>query len=182
MHRLLSWLTRKSALSIFIALWFAVLLAWATTWVMPMWITRTLKAAVDFAALIGYPLVVILGLPTQSTSRAIRVVSFASLLVAAVCSGASGFTGDTIVFPDGNAASIVGAVVVLLIFAPFFIATHVIGNARRALGQYKPLDFLWTWLELYAFALGGVFFVHRAVASIVNAAGAAPSNYRLERP
>jgi hypothetical protein len=58
-----------------------------------------------------------------------------------------------------------GLMFALLIFSPFFIATHVLGEARRTLGVYKHLDSIVAWVSLFYFGFGGVFFLHRSVAN-----------------
>jgi hypothetical protein len=62
---------------------------------------------------------------------------------------------------------IIGVPIDVLVFAPFFVATHVLGQARRSLGLYKPFDSIGACVSLFFFPFGGVFFLHRNVASAV---------------
>jgi hypothetical protein len=60
---------------------------------------------------------------------------------------------------------LLGLVFAFFLFSPFFVATHVIGQARRELGVFKPLDSIGAWFALFYFGFGGVFFLHRKVSS-----------------
>jgi len=90
---------------------------------------------------------------------------------------------------------IVGLPITLLLFAQFFVATSVVGDARRALGKYLVGDCISTWICLFGYPFFGVFFIQRTVASVLAAfdakgqapqggaiAGPLPSNNRWRGP
>lgn len=88
------------------------------------------------------------------------------MLLALVCvaSGLDSFTAQT---PEVSIFGVIlGALAGATLFAPFFIATHVLGEARRALGVYKPLDSIGAWVSLLYFGFGGVFFIRRTVLAV----------------
>lgn len=63
-----------------------------------------------------------------------------------------------------------GAAIVLVtntvIFAPFFLATHVINEARRTKRVYKPFDVYLTFISLYFGMFGGFLYAHRLVREV----------------
>lgn len=71
----------------------------------------------------------------------------------------------------GAVLQLLGAVIVLGAFLPFFLATHVVDEASRAVGIYKALDFIPTFLSIYAFLFGGVFYLHNRLRLILEKVG-----------
>jgi hypothetical protein len=123
---------------------------------------------VPLAALLGYPLVIVFGLPSEYTTPLARRVCFAALAVMVLVCVLS--SDDPSQFPraaQNPAVRILGSVLTLLLFSPFYFATHALGEARRSLGRYKPMDSLGTFLSLLYLPFGGVVFVQRTVRDVV---------------
>lgn len=124
---------------------------------------------IGLTVMVGYSIVVLLGAPTGSASArntgraAAAALVVLSLLVALDDAGASQF----------GRLRVVEGVAVVLIFASSFVATHAIGEVRRAAGLYKPTDFIGTWLALFCFSFGGAFLVHRQVQEVIRGESAA---------
>jgi hypothetical protein len=166
MSHALLWLSRRSSLSVLALTWAVYLVGSLLTFVQLPWPLRGLGAAIASMLIFGYPFLIIFGFPPPHSSARSRRISAVSLMVLVV-----GCVVSPIAFPatPGAQASwpqaLLAVPLVALIFSPFFIATHVLGEARRALGVYKPLDSLGAWICLFWFGFGGVFFLHRSVAS-----------------
>jgi hypothetical protein len=146
----------------------ALFCSYALTAALPPWISLPLATAVAFVALFGYPLLVVFGLPTEYTTplaRRLSLAAFAVMMATCVLSIA-----DPSRFPSvaqHPALRILGGALTLLLFLPFYLATHALGEARRRLGRYKPLDSLGTFLSLMYFPFGGVVFVQRTVRDVI---------------
>jgi hypothetical protein len=120
--------------------------------------------------LFGYPFLLIFGFPAPYSTKAARQLSILSLSVLGLICIAS-LTFNPLAPENQITGSwiklVIGIPVDVLVFAPLFVATHILGQARRSLGVYKPLDSIGAWVSLFFFAFGGVFFLHRNVASAV---------------
>jgi hypothetical protein len=166
MPRVLIWLSRKSAASIFgvtsAALFVGILLNVERS----LWLTHAVGAALSTIAIFGYPFVIIFGFPAPYSSVTSRRVSILAVLAALTACIASVIdihaTANAV---DSWPARLFGLLFATLIFSPFFVATHVLGQVRRALGVYKPFDSIGAFISMLYFGLGGVFFLHRSVAS-----------------
>lgn len=125
--------------------------------------------------LVGCPLVVLLGLPRRFVGHRIVRISIACaivdcflLLFALVRMFILGVVDNS---AAGAVLQLLGAVIVLGAFLPFFLATHVVDEASRAVGIYKALDFIPTFLSIYAFLFGGVFYLHNRLRLILEKVG-----------
>jgi hypothetical protein len=172
MSSALLWFSRKSPSAVFAMIWAVILLGWILDSVGPSPIFRSVGAVISTMRLFGYPFLLIFGFPAQYSSKAARRLSILSLSVLGLICIASliynpsapenQITGSWIKF-------VIGIPIDVLVFAPFFVATHILGQVRRSLGVYKLLDSIGAWVSLFFFAFGGVFFLHRNVASAVQA-------------
>jgi hypothetical protein len=165
MSRVLIWLSRKSAASIF-AVTLAVLvlgtLLGLDRFPLPL---RATGAVLSETVIFGYPFVLVFGFPapySSVTSRRVSILAILAVVTACVASVADIHSAHQAV--DTWPGRLFGLLFGVLIFSPFFVATHVLGQARRAFGVYKPFDSIGAWISLVYFGLGGVFFVHRIVA------------------
>jgi hypothetical protein len=116
-------------------------------------------------AMFGYSIIVVLGLPGHAGRVARGTVRGSALafVVLALLVGLARMGRY-----DLGQPGVLQAIVTAFVFAPTFIATHVLGNARRAAGFYKPTDFIGTWLALHMFAFGGAWWAHRQVRAVVH--------------
>jgi hypothetical protein len=168
MRSLLLRLSRQSSRQLLLALWVALLCSYALTAVLPPWISQPLATAVPLVALFGYPLLVVFGLPIEYTTPLARRISLAALAVMVLTCALS--ADDPSRFPSAAqhpTLRLLGGALALLLFSPFYFATHALGEARRSLGRYKPLDSLGTFLSLMYFPFGGVVFVQRTVREVI---------------
>jgi hypothetical protein len=166
MPRVLLWLSRKPPGSIFAVTLTVVLLRTVFSIYRLPWPVRAVGAVLSTIIIFGYPFVIIFGFPAPYSSVMSRRISILSVLAAITVCVASVI--DLHTAPDALntwPGRLFGLFFGVLIFSPFFVATHVLGEARRALGAYKPLDSLGAWVSLFYFGFGGVFFLHRSVAS-----------------
>jgi hypothetical protein len=166
MPRVLIWLSRKSAASIFAVTLAALVLGTFLNLDRFPWPVRTIGAVLSTAIIFGYPFVIVFGFPapySSVTSRRVSILAVIAVVTACVASVIDIHAAPEAV--DTWSGRLVGLLFGVLIFSPFFFATHVLGQARRALGVYKPLDSIGAWISLFYFGLGGVFFLHRKVAS-----------------
>ena len=165
MSRVLIWLSRRSPASIFAVTLAALVLGTVLGLDRFPWPLRTAGAALSTTIIFGYPFVIVFGFPAPYSSVISRRVSILAILVVVTACIASVI--DIHSAPkavDTWPGRLFGLLFGVLIFSPFFVAIHVLGQARRALGVYKPLDSIGAWISLVYFGLGGVFFLHRIVA------------------
>jgi hypothetical protein len=130
------------------------------------WPARAVGAVLSAAIIFGYPFVIIFGFPapySSVVSRRTSIVSVLAVVTVCVASVVNWHTAPEAV--DTWLGRLFGLIFALLLFAPFFVATHVLGEARRTLGVYKHLDSIAAWVSLFYFGFGGVFFLHRSVAN-----------------
>lgn len=122
--------------------------------------------------LFGYPLLIIFGFPEPYSTLVRRRIALAGavLLLVALLAVSLGAPQSRPEMPDWLGA-VLGFPFVILLYAPFFIATSVIDDARRALGKYKPLDCIITWLCVVTYPALGVFFIQRTVAPVLTDLG-----------
>jgi len=117
----------------------------------------------------GYPLLVIFGFPPPYASRLRRGIAWGSSALLCIVVLAS-VLAPTYHFSLPNWLRVaLGLPLTALLLAPFFIATSVVDDARRALGRYQLGDSVGTWLCIFSYPLFGVFFVQRSVASTLAA-------------
>ena len=87
---------------------------------------------------IGYPLLVIFGFPSPYSTVLLRRSAWVSIVLLNAVALSGAFVSPTYRFdPDWLRISL-GIPLTAAMFAPFFIATAVIGDARRALGRTRP--------------------------------------------
>jgi hypothetical protein len=166
MSRVLIWLSRKTATSIF-AVTLAALVLGTVLGLDPFpWPLRAAGVALSTTTIFGYPFVIVFGFPapySSVTSRRVSILAVVAAVTACIASVIDIRLAPEVV--DTWPGRVFGFLFGVLIFSPFFVATHVLGQARRALGVYKPLDSISAWISLFYFGLGGVFFLHRTVAN-----------------
>jgi hypothetical protein len=166
MPRVLIWLSRKSAASIFAVTLAALLLGSVLNidrFPLPV---RAVGAVLSATIIFGYPFVIVFGFPAPYSSiisRRISIVAVIAVVIACVALviDVKAAPGAVETWPR----RLLGLLFAFFLFSPFFVATHVLGQTRRGLGLYKPLDSIGAWIALFYFGLGGVFFLHRKVAS-----------------
>jgi uncharacterized membrane protein len=115
-------------------------------------------------ATFGYSIVVVLGLRSHASRVARVTVQLSGLAFVVLATLAAIGQGSRL---ERGWPTLLEAIVTLFVLAPSFVATHVVGEARRAAGLYKPTDFVGTWLALYFFAFGGAWWAHRQVRAVV---------------
>jgi len=166
MSRVLIWLSRKSAASIFAVTLAALFLGTVLGLYRFPWPVRAAGAVLSTTIIFGYPFVLVFGFPapySSVTSRRVSILAILAVVIACIASVIDIQSAPQAV--DTWLGRVFGLLFGVLIFSPFFVATHVLGQARRALGVYKPFDSIGAWISLVYFGLGGVFFLHRIVAS-----------------
>jgi len=175
MSRVLTWLSRKSSVYIFALMWAALLAGVTLSELNLPSPLRAAGAATVITILYGYPFAIIFGFPSPySTAVSRRVSGLAALVLLAACSVAA-IAPTAHYETSGVLGNLLGLLLGALVFSPFFIATHVLGEARRALGSYQPTDSIGAWIALFYFPFGGVFFLHRTVAVTAEAVRARAS-------
>jgi hypothetical protein len=123
-------------------------------------------AALGMVLTFGYPFLIIFGFPkpyATPSRRRIALASCALLLLAVVTAAQPGLEFQ---MPEWLRFAL-GLLLGLMLFAPFFIATSVIGDARRTFGLYKLGDCIGTCVCIFSYPLFGVFFIQRVVASVL---------------
>jgi hypothetical protein len=128
--------------------------------------------------LFGFALLIIFGFPEPYSTALRRRITIASITVLgiAILSASVPVLRQPVAMPEWERISI-GLPLVALIYAPFFIATSVLGDARRAVGQYKFGDCIGTWICVFSYWALGVFFVQKTVAMTLAALDVArPTN------
>lgn len=170
MDKILLWFSRKSSSAVFAMIWAMILLGWILDHVGLPVPLRAVGAAITTMVLFGYPFLLIFGFPAPYSSKTTRRFSILSLSISGlICIASSidslSMNGTSIA--TGWIKIIVGVPIDVLVFAPFFVATHVLGQARRSLGLYKSFDSIGACVSLFFFPIGGVFFLHRNVALAV---------------
>jgi|ERR1700733_2399559 len=166
MSRVLIWLSRKSAASIFAVTLAALVLGTVLGLDRFPWPLRAAGAVLSTTVIFGYPFVLVFGFPapySSVTSRRISILAILAVVTACIASVTDIHSAPQAV--DTWPGRLCGLLFGALIFSPFFVATHVLGQVRRALGAYKPLDSIGAWISLVYFGLGGVFFLHHIVAN-----------------
>jgi hypothetical protein len=166
MSDLLLWFSRKSPLFVFATTWVLILAGFVLSSLPLAWPVRLVGSVLGVTIIFGYPFLLIFGFPAPYStviSRGLSVTALFVLIAASVALvvGSPPTQGE----PVSWIATLLGFLFGILIFSPFFVATHVLGEARRALGVYKPLDSIGVLISLFYFSVGGVFFLHRSVAS-----------------
>jgi hypothetical protein len=130
------------------------------------WPVRAIGAVLSTTIIFGYPFVIIFGFPapySSVTSRRTTILSVLAVVTACVASVINWHTAPEAV--DTWLGRLFGLIFTVFLFSPFVVATHVLGEARRALGVYKHLDSIGAWVSVFYFGFGGVFFLHRSVAN-----------------
>jgi hypothetical protein len=166
----LLWFSRKSPSAVFAMIWAVILLGWILDSIGLSPIIRSVGAAISTMILFGYPFLLIFGLPAKYSTKAERRLSILSVCVLGLICIASLILNPSAPenqITDSWIKLVIGIPIDVLVFAPFFVATHILGQARRSLGVYRPLDSIGAWVSLFFFAFGGVFFLHRNVATAV---------------
>ncbi len=123
------------------------------------------SAVLGATIMFGYPLLVIFGFPAPYTTRLRSRIALGSCALLCIVVLATALApANYFSLPDWLRVAL-GLPLTALLFAPFFIATSVVDDARRALGHYQLGDSIGTWLCIFSYPLFGVFFVQRRVAS-----------------
>jgi hypothetical protein len=170
MSNTLLWFSRRSSSAVFAMIWVMIVLGWILDRAGLPVPVRAVGTAISTMILFGYPFLLILGFPAPYSSKTTRRFSILSLSVLGLICIASSI--DSLSMNENPITTpwikfIIGVPIEVLVFAPFFVATHVLGEARRSLGTYKPFDSIGACVSLFFFPFGGVFFLHRSVASAV---------------
>jgi hypothetical protein len=129
-----------------------------------------LGATISAMIVFGYPFLLIFGFPAPYSSKITRRFSIVSLAVLSLICIASSIESpwmDEDPITTSWVKITIAVPVQVIVFAPFFVATHVLGEVRRSLGIYKPFDSIGACISLFFFPFGGMFFLHRSVASAV---------------
>jgi hypothetical protein len=124
-----------------------------------------LAGVLGMLILFGFPLLIIFGIPEPYSTvlrRRITIVPI-TILGIAILSASVPVLSRPVAVPDWARITI-ELPLIALIYAPFFIATSVLGDARRAIGQYKFGDCIGTWICVFSYWAFGVFFVQKSVA------------------
>ncbi len=167
MDKLLNLLSSKSTRYILWRVWGALLGIYAICAILPPWLGRPITAAAGVIVLVGYPFILIFGLPSDTLSRPSRMVALAAAILYALLVAITALEGADFRLPDSAVADVIGAAAGLLCFAPFFLATSALGAARRRLKLYKPLDHIATFIALLYAPFGGLAIIRRLVRPVV---------------
>jgi hypothetical protein len=171
MSPLLLWLARKSPLFLLATLWVALLASEVSVTVLPAWASQPLITFVTLLAVLGYPLTIVFGSPRLYSTPPTRYLAFASLAIAVVACVGTGLDASGQAATDSTfGKSLLGGVLSIILLSPLVLATRVLSNARRALGSYRPLDSIGTFLSLFYFVFGGAVFAQRRLREVVNSA------------
>lgn len=166
MPSVLLWFSRRSSGSIFAVTCVALLIGTVLDIDRLPWPARAAGAVLSTTIFFGYPFVIVFGFPaTYSSVTSRRILALSALVLVILCVGSvidPHSTHEAVVTWPGR---LLGLLFGVLAISPFFIATHVLGEVRRVQGVYKPLDSIGAWFSLIYFGIGGVFFLHRSVAS-----------------
>ena len=175
MSGLLLWFSRKSPLFVFATTWVLILAGCVLNSLPLAWPVRLFGSVLGMTTIFGYPFLIIFGFPAPYSTVISRGLSVTGLfvLIAAYVALVVGSPATQRV-PMSWIATFFGFPLAIFIFSPFFVATHVLGEARRALGVYKPLDSIGALISLFYFSVGGVFFLHRSVASAAESVSKRP--------
>ncbi len=134
-----------------------------------------LGAAIGFAVVVGYPYVVALGMAPKSddagAAKLARNLFYLWVLVLAAVAALLPFEGAIQLQPSPTNllgwVSISAAVLVnIVVFAPFFLATRFLDEARRRTGSYVHFQSIPTFLGFYFGIFGGYLYVHRLVREV----------------
>ena len=117
----------------------------------------------------GYPFAVIFGFPAPYSTQRRRRIARCCMALLAVVAVTSALVPDLEAKTPEWVRGLAGVPVVIGAFAPFFMATSVIGDARRALGQYRMGHCVNTWICVLTYPVLGVFFIQRDVAKVLTA-------------
>lgn len=129
-----------------------------------------LGSVIGALLLFGYPVLITFGFPGPYSTAARRRITFsgAALVCIGVTAGSLGVLPASPTLPDWVKV-VAGIPLLTLVYAPFFVATGIIDDARRAAGHYKVLDCIGTWICVFGYPVWGVFFIQRNVASALAA-------------
>lgn len=131
-----------------------------------------LAAAIGAALVWGYPLLLIFGIPSPFSTKRRREIALMGLAVLGlVVLLAAGGVATQFQRPEALRV-VLGVPFAALLLAPSFIAACVVGDLRRALGQYRTLDHIGTWVCIFSYPVMGVFFIQRTVLEALDALAA----------
>ena len=170
MSSTLLWFSRRSSSAVFAMIWAMILLGWMLERAGSPVPLRALGATISAMIVFGYPFLLIFGFPAPYSSKITRRFSIVSLAVLSLICIASSIESpwmDEDPITTSWVKITIAVPVQVIVFAPFFVATHVLGEVRRSLGIYKPFDSIGACISLFFFPFGGMFFLHRSVASAV---------------
>jgi len=168
MKRALAYVVTLTPKQVLLRVWALLLVAMVMSGIRPL---SGLASALGIVVIVGYSYLVILG----ATSSSARLKRVARTLCAFLIAFAVGVTAalpflearNMEAEAPGSVQDWVGLAIVgpvnIAIFAPFFLATHVINEARRAKGVQKPFDGFLTFISLYFGLFGGLIYAHRLV-------------------
>jgi hypothetical protein len=129
---------------------------------------QSLSFALAAAVMFGYPLLVIFGFPAPYSTLSRRRVALGSVAVLCLICLATAMAPAALLAPPTWQRVVIGIPLVAMVYAPFFVATSIVDDAHRSLGQYQFGDCVGTWLCIFSYPLFGVFFVNRRVASVLD--------------
>lgn len=136
-----------------------------------------LAAAGAFALFVGYPYILILGLPPgivrPSIRSAARWLLLGFVVVALVMAVAIPFLPDNYATPH-NPGSLrdwaelaFGLAACLVVFSPFFLGAAALNDTRHHMRQSPTLESIPNFLALYFGPFGGLLHVHRRIREIL---------------
>ncbi len=128
-----------------------------------------LGVALNAAITWGYSFLVIFGFPEPYRTPWRRRIALASGALLCVVILAVAMTPPPGLPMPEWLRVVLGLPLIALLFAPFFIATAVVDDARRAIGQYLIGDCIGTWVGIFGYPLFGVFIIQQRVAGVLSA-------------
>jgi hypothetical protein len=165
MQRLLRQLCQLTPAGLLLRVWLALFALSLVQSLIPHPVTASVTLFGGMVLMFGYSITIVLGLSAHAGKVARSIVRCSALAFVAI---ALLLWLENTGGPAQGPPTMIEAIVLLFVFAPTFVATHVVGEARRAAGLYKPTDFIGTWLALYMFAFGGAWWAHQQVRAVVH--------------
>jgi len=166
MERVLNYLLTLTPRQVLVRLWLLLLTGAAISGIR---LLSGVASAVCIIVLVGYSHVVVLGASSSSPvvkrfGRLLCAVLGVFALAMSIIMPFLELRGvDSSLSAEGWIGLAIALPVNIAVFVPFFLATHVISDVRRAKGVYKTFDFFPTFLALYFGWFGGIIYAHRLV-------------------
>ncbi|MBS0376740.1 MAG: hypothetical protein JSR73_19360 [Proteobacteria bacterium] len=174
MEALLRYFEARPARVVLLWLWTLIIPGVVLSRTLPWPYSESIDDFVKFTTLLGYPQLIIFGLPEPALSRPFQWIARASFALQVAVVVVSLFSTPGPASPvEGVLGQLLGAVGGVLIVSPLFLATSALGAARRRLGLYKPFDFVGTFVALAYLPLGGLVPLRRLLRPVLE--GSRPS-------